>query len=46
MQAGVTGLDRDDYMEAIGENFASRPKLIDANRQILNAGAEWAADNL
>jgi 2-oxoisovalerate ferredoxin oxidoreductase beta subunit len=46
MQAGVTGLDRDDYMEAIGENFASRPKLIEINRQILEAGAEWAADNL
>jgi 2-oxoisovalerate ferredoxin oxidoreductase beta subunit len=46
MQLGVTGLDIEDYMEAIEETFAAKQKLIPLNQQILKEGAKWASENL
>ena len=46
MQLGVTGLDVEDYMEAIEETFAAKQKLIPLNQQILKEGAKWASENL
>jgi len=38
-------LKRESYENAIREMFASKPKVIDVNIDVLNAGAEWIKKN-
>ncbi|MCL2115443.1 MAG: 2-oxoacid:acceptor oxidoreductase family protein [Methanobrevibacter sp.] len=38
-------LSKDAYCEGIREIFASKPKLIDINIEVLEAGAKWMRDN-
>lgn len=38
-------LKRDSYENAIREMFASKPKVIDVNIDVLEAGAEWIKNN-
>lgn len=45
MGLGVTGLDEDAFKEALAENFAGKPKVIDFNQMVLEAGAKWAREN-
>lgn len=42
----ATGLEEDEFNEAIAENFAGKPKVIAFNQQVLKAGAEWARENV
>ena len=46
MALGDTKLPDDMFTEAISETFAQKPKLIPVNLNILNAGAEWAKNNI
>ena len=46
MALGDTKLPDDMFSEAISETFAQKPKLIPVNLNILNAGAEWAKNNI
>ena len=41
-----TGLSRDDFRDAIKHTFAKKPKLVQLNLDILEAGAKWARENL
>lgn len=41
-----TGLSREDFIHAIQDTFSSKPKLVDINLEILEAGAAWARENL
>lgn len=41
-----TGLSRDDFRDAIKHTFAKKPKLVQLNLDILEAGAKWAYENL
>ncbi len=41
-----TGLSREDFRHAIQDTFAKKPKLASLNLDILEAGAEWARENL
>lgn len=41
-----TGLSNDDFKDAIRYTFAKKPNLVDLNLDILDAGAEWARENL
>ncbi len=41
-----TGLSREDFRHAIQYTFAKKPKLADLNLDILEAGADWARENL
>jgi len=45
-ELGVTKLPADAFTEALAENFASKQKLIDINKKVLEAGAQWVRDNL
>lgn len=45
MGLGVTGLSEDAFKEALAENFAGKPKVIDFNQMVLEAGAKWAKEN-
>ena len=38
-------LKRESYENAIREMFASKPKVIDVNIEVLKAGAEWIKNN-
>ena len=38
-------LSKDAYYEGIKEIFASKPKLIDLNLEVLEAGAKWMREN-
>ena len=38
-------LKRESYENAIREMFASKPKVIDVNIEVLEAGAEWIKNN-
>ena len=38
-------LKRESYENAIREMFASKPKVIDVNIEVLKAGAEWLKNN-
>jgi 2-oxoisovalerate ferredoxin oxidoreductase beta subunit len=42
----VTGLEEEAFKEALAENFAGKPKVIEFNQQVLEAGAEWARENV
>lgn len=46
MAITTTGLSRDDFRHAIQDTFAKKPKLVDLNLAILEAGARWARENL
>ena len=46
MALGDTKLPDDMFREAISETFAQKRKLIPVNLKILNAGAEWAKNNI
>ncbi len=46
MAITTTGLSRDDFRHAIQDTFAKKPKLVDLNLAILEAGARWAKENL
>jgi len=46
MELGLTKLPNDLFTQAIEQNFASKPKLIDVNKEILNTGAHWARQNI
>jgi 2-oxoisovalerate ferredoxin oxidoreductase beta subunit len=41
-----TGLSPDDFRHAIQDTFSKKPKLVDINLDILEAGADWARENL
>ncbi len=41
----ATGLEEEAFKEALAENFAGKPKVIEFNQQVLKAGAEWAREN-
>ncbi len=45
-ELGVTKLPADAFTEALAENFAGKQKLIDINKKVLEAGAQWVRDNL
>ncbi|MGB3906940.1 MAG: 2-oxoacid:acceptor oxidoreductase family protein [Methanomethylovorans sp.] len=45
-ELGITKLPTDVFAEALAENFAGKQKLIDINKNVLEAGAQWARDNL
>ena len=38
-------LKAESYENAIKEMFASKPKVIDVNIDVLHAGAKWINDN-
>ncbi|MGB9927796.1 MAG: 2-oxoacid:acceptor oxidoreductase family protein [Methanosarcina sp.] len=42
----ATGLEEKAFKEALAENFAGKPKVIEFNQQVLEAGAEWARNNI
>ncbi|CDG64298.1 MAG: 2-oxoisovalerate ferredoxin oxidoreductase beta subunit [Methanobacterium sp.] len=46
MELGLTGLPPHVFTEAVEHTFRRKPKLIPANLEILEAGAQWARDNL
>jgi 2-oxoisovalerate ferredoxin oxidoreductase beta subunit len=46
MALGLTGLDEESFREAIKFTFAGKEKIIDMNLRILEAGAEWARENI
>ncbi|MCC4770414.1 ketoisovalerate oxidoreductase [Methanosarcina sp. DH2] len=41
----ATGLEEEAFKEALAENFAGKPKVIEFNQQVLEAGAKWAREN-
>jgi 2-oxoisovalerate ferredoxin oxidoreductase beta subunit len=46
MHLNSTEMSENAFKEAIKHTFAAKPKLIDINLQILEAGAEWAKENV
>ena len=46
MHLGYTELSKESFKEAVAHNFASKPKLVDINLEILEAGAKWAQENI
>nr|WP_243686944.1 2-oxoacid:acceptor oxidoreductase family protein [Methanobacterium formicicum] len=46
MELGLTGLPPHVFTEAVEHTFRRKPQLIPANLEILEAGAQWARDNL
>jgi 2-oxoisovalerate ferredoxin oxidoreductase beta subunit len=39
-------ISKEAYIEGIKETFSSKPKLINKNIEVLEAGAKWASENL
>jgi len=46
MELGLTGLPKHVFTEAIEHTFRRKPKLVPANLEILEAGAQWSRENL
>lgn len=46
MQISSIGLSKEFFEDAIRYTFDKKPELVNLNLKILNAGAEWAKDNL
>jgi 2-oxoisovalerate ferredoxin oxidoreductase beta subunit len=46
MGLNVTGLEEKAFKEALAENFAGKPKVIEFNQRVLDLGAEWARENV
>lgn len=44
MELGLTGLPKQVFTEAVEHTFRSKPKLVPANLEILEAGAKWARE--
>ncbi|MFY9201364.1 MAG: hypothetical protein WAO81_10900, partial [Methanosarcina flavescens] len=42
----ATGLEEEVFKEALAENFAGKPKVIEFNQMVLEAGAQWARENV
>ncbi len=42
----ATGLEEEAFKGALAENFAGKPRVIAFNQQMLEAGAEWARENV
>ena len=38
-------LTQDAFRNGIKQTFAAKPKLIDVNLEVLEAGAKWLRDN-
>ena len=46
MELGLTKIPAELFLFAIEQNFASKPKLIDLNKKILQLAADWAEQNI
>jgi 2-oxoisovalerate ferredoxin oxidoreductase beta subunit len=46
MALGLTPLPEEAFREAVRETFAAKPKLIEPNLRVLEAGAAWAVRHL
>lgn len=46
MAMDLTGLDEDSFRDAIRFTFSGKDRIIDMNLKILEAGAEWARENI
>jgi 2-oxoisovalerate ferredoxin oxidoreductase beta subunit len=46
MGLNATGLEEEAFKEALAENFAGKPKVIEFNQKVLDAGARWARENV
>ncbi|AKB37311.1 Ketoisovalerate oxidoreductase subunit VorA [Methanosarcina siciliae C2J] len=46
MGLNATGLEEDAFKEALAENFAGKPKVIEFNQQMLEAGAAWVRESV
>jgi len=46
VQIKSIGLSQEVFEDAIKHTFNKNPKLIQINLEILNAGSEWAKENL
>lgn len=46
MGLNVTGLEEKAFKEALAENFAGKPRVIEFNQRVLDLGAEWARENV
>jgi 2-oxoisovalerate ferredoxin oxidoreductase beta subunit len=42
----ATGLEEEVFKEALAENFAGKPKVIEFNQMVLEAGVQWARENV
>lgn len=42
----VTGLEEEAFKEALAENFAGKPRVIEFNQRVLDLGAKWASENV
>jgi 2-oxoisovalerate ferredoxin oxidoreductase beta subunit len=42
----ATGLEEEVFKKALAENFAGKPKVIEFNQMVLEAGAQWARENI
>ena len=42
----VTGLEEEAFKEALAENFAGKPRIIEFNQRVLDLGAEWAREKV
>ncbi|HET8686371.1 MAG TPA: 2-oxoacid:acceptor oxidoreductase family protein, partial [Methanosarcina sp.] len=46
MGLNATGLEEEVFKEALAENFAGKPRVIEFNQMVLEAGAQWARENV
>lgn len=46
MGLNATGLSEEVFKEALAENFAGKTKIIEFNQMVLEAGAQWARENV
>jgi len=46
MHLGYTELDKESFKAAVAHIFSGKPKLVDINLEILEAGARWAEENI
>ena len=46
MGLNATGLNEEFFKEAVAENFAGKTKVIEFNQMVLEAGAQWARENV
>jgi Pyruvate ferredoxin/flavodoxin oxidoreductase. len=42
----TTGLEDEVFKKALAENFAGKPKVIEFNQMVLEAGSQWARENV
>jgi 2-oxoisovalerate ferredoxin oxidoreductase beta subunit len=46
MALNATGLEEKVFKDALAENFAGKPRVIEFNQMVLEAGAQWARENV